>query len=70
MNDRHTPQTAVETQAKQFQACFEPSAYKLEDEFGWMPRSMREELGRLAGKKLREAYVEVFTEMYGGGNDD
>lgn len=67
MNDtQHTPQSDIEVMAQQFVDCFEPSAYELDKRFGWMDESEREELGKLAQKKLQEAFIETYSGMYGG----
>jgi hypothetical protein len=63
--DAHTPRSDVHVQAGVFRDCFEPVAYRLEQNFSWMTDSQREELGRKADEALRQAYVDHISEMYG-----
>lgn len=64
-DDSHTPQSEVELQAKTFRDCFDPSAFRLEKNFGWMSESQREALGQRADEELKQAYVDHISEMYG-----
>lgn len=60
----HTPKSDVEFQAERFRDCFEPNAYRLDEHFGWMSESEREELGRKANEALKQAYIDHISEMH------
>lgn len=65
MSDQHRPQTGqVDKMADAFASCFHPSGYELDQRFGWMSEEEREELGRLAQEKLKEAFIEQYGKMY------
>lgn len=64
-SNTHTPRSEIELEANIFRNCFNPSAFRLEKNFGWMSESQREELGRKADEALKQAYVDHISEMYG-----
>jgi len=45
---------------------FEPNAYKLEQEFGWLEKEQREELGRRTQEALHSTFVTFIEDMYNG----
>lgn len=59
-------QSDLEADAQTFVNAFNPDAYKLEQNFGWLTESQRQELGERTQAAIKATFVEFMNDIYDG----